>query len=93
MNKLLRDAGLIQKYALPMAGVFLIGDLCRLFGEENTVALYRRIRTLEDGGIISRFLRGIYGTAGFRPETLAVRIIENSYISLGTVLAKELMIG
>jgi hypothetical protein len=76
-----------------MSGVFFIGDLSRLFGETNSVSLFRRIRNLEDAAIISRFSRGIYITAGFRAETLAARIIEKSYLSLGTVLAKELMIG
>jgi hypothetical protein len=93
MNKSLKYAGLIQKYAVAMAGVFFIGDLCRLFGIENGVELYRRIRDLEEGGIVFRFSRGIYVTAGFHPETLAARIIEKSYLSLGTVLSKELMIG
>jgi hypothetical protein len=93
MNKSLIDAGLIQKYARPMSGVFFIGDLSRLFGETNSVSLFRRIRNLEDAAIISRFSRGIYTTIGFRAETLTARIIENSYLSFGTILAKELMIG
>lgn len=76
-----------------MAGVFATGDLSRLFHEDNGVALFRRIRTLEEAGIVSRFLRGIYVTPGFVPENLAARIIENSYLSLGTILASELMIG
>jgi hypothetical protein len=93
MNKLLKDAGLIQKFTGPMAGVFSIGDLSRLFGERDTVLLHRRIRTLEEGGIITRFVRGFYTTKGFSRESLAARIIERSYVSLGTILAKELMIG
>lgn len=93
MNRSLIDAGLIQKYTLSMSGIFSIGDLSRLFGESNSVSLFRRIHNLEEAGIIFRFSRGIYVTAGFRPETLAARIIENSYLSLGTILAKELMIG
>jgi len=93
MKKLLRDSGLIQKYTLPMSGVFFLGDLYRLFNENNSVMLFRRIRDLEEGNIISRFSRGIYITPGFSPETLAARIIEKSYLSLGTILSEELMIG
>jgi hypothetical protein len=93
MNISLLDAGLIQKYTIPMSGVFFIGDLYRLFGEDNSVALFRRIRNLEEASIISRFSRGIYVTAVFNPDTLAARIIEKSYLSLGTILAKEFMIG
>ena len=91
MKKLLRDSGLIQKYTLPMSGVFFLGDLYRLFNENNSVMLFRRIRDLEEGNIISRFSRGIYITPGFSPETLAARIIEKSYLSLGTILSEELM--
>ena len=93
MNKSLKDAGLIQKYTGQMAGVFSVGDLRQLFGEGNDVLLYRRIRTLEDAGIINRFVRGVYVTPGFAPETLAARIVDKSYLSMGTILAKELMIG
>ena len=93
MKNALKDAALISKYAMPMSGVFSVGDLKRLFGESSAGMLHRRIRRLEDGGIISRFMRGMYVTNGFSGVHLAARIIEKSYISMGTVLAREMMTG
>ena len=93
MNKLLRDVKLIIKYSPEMGGVFSTGDLRRLFGQDKPILLYRRIRILEEGGILERFSRGFYVTSGFNREILSARINPDSYLSLGTVLAKELMIG
>lgn len=93
MNKLLKDVKLMNKYSGEMGGVFSKGDLQRLFGQNKPVLLYRRIRILEEAGILSRFSRGFYVTPGFNPELLSTRINPDSYISLGTLLAKKLMIG
>lgn len=93
MNKLLRDVKLINKYSQEMGGVFSTGDLHRLFGQDTPVLLYRRIRTLEGAGILTRFSRGFYVTTDFNREALCGRVNTNSYISFGTILAKELMIG
>ena len=93
MNKLLRDVKLINKYSQEMGGVFSTGDLHRLFGQDTPVLLYRRIRTLEGADILTRFSRGFYVTNDFNRETLCGRVNSNSYISFGTILARELMIG
>lgn len=93
MNTAIKDSGLVQKYAAKMHGVFSVGDLRNLIGEDNKVMLHRRIGVLTEGEILVRFSRGIYVASGYSPEVLSARIIESSYISLGSVLAKELMIG
>jgi len=93
MNKLLRDVQLLNKYSQEMGGVFSTGDLYRLFGQNTPVLLYRRIRTLESAGILTRFTRGFYVTTDFNREVLCGRINTNSYISFGSILSKELMIG
>jgi len=93
MNALLKDVGLINKYDTMMNGVFSTGDLLRLFGQNTPVLLYRRIRILEEAGILTRFSRGFYVTANFSSEVLCGRINPESYISLGTILAKALLIG
>jgi len=93
MKTALRDAILVQKYAAAMSGVFSSGDLRRLFGEDTPVVLHRRICALVEGEVLTRFCRGVYVTPGFVPDVLAARVIEESYLSLGTVLARELMIG
>jgi predicted transcriptional regulator of viral defense system len=93
MNKSLKDAELLRKYSSRMGGTFSTVDLRNLFGEQNQIMLHRRICTLAEAGILTRFCRGIYVLDGFSPEVLASRTIEESYLSLGTVLAKEMMIG
>jgi hypothetical protein len=93
MNRIIKDMHLVQKYSQKMSGVFSIGDLRQLFGENNPIMQYRRINALVESNILARFIRGIYTTPGFNKEVIAARIIENSYLSLGTILAKELMIG
>ncbi len=93
MNKSLGDAELVRKYSARMGGVFSTADLGNLFAEQNQVLLHRRIGILREAGILRRFCRGAYVTPEFRPEVLASRIVEESYLSLGTVLAREMMVG
>ncbi len=93
MNKLLKDVKLIEKYSGEMGGVFSTGDLERLFGQNQKVLLYRRLKVLEEAKILTRFSRGFYVTSDFNSSLLSSRINTNSYISLGTVLAKHLIIG
>lgn len=93
MNKSLADAELVRKYSSRMRGIFSTADLGNLFAEGNRVLLHRRIAVLTEAGVLTRFCRGIYVTAGFSPEALAGRIVEECYVSLGTVLAREMMIG
>jgi predicted transcriptional regulator of viral defense system len=93
MNSALRDYRLLQKWAAQMGGVFSTSDLVNLFNESNPVALDRRICRLEEGGVLTRFIRGFYTTGDFDAEVLSARLCSNSYVSLGTVLAMELIIG
>ena len=93
MNKALQDYKSLQKWSVQMGGVYSISDLTNLFNEGNPVALNRRIRRLEENGVLRRFVRGYYVTESFDPRVLSVRLNPNSYISLGTVLAEELIIG
>lgn len=93
MNQALSDANLVRTYAEPMQGVFATADLRRLFNLDNRVLLHRRIGRLTEAGILSRFCRGVYVSPGFSPEALAARVNAESYLSFGTVLAKELVIG
>ena len=48
---------------------------------------------LETHGVLRRFVRGWYVTEGFDLAILSQSIALNSYISFGTVLARELLIG
>lgn len=84
---------LIQKVAPVIGGVFSINDLRNLFNQTNDVLLHREIKNLENENILTRFRKGFYVTEKFNPELLASRIYPDSYISCGTVLAKQLIIG
>lgn len=89
----LKNYTLLQKWASEVRGVFTINDLRNLFNQPNDVLLYRQIRTFEKEGILSRFKKGFYITDSFDPEILTCRMYHDAYISLGTVLAKQLLIG
>jgi hypothetical protein len=93
MNRALNDANLVRKYAPSMGGVFSTGDLCALLDEATPVLLHRRVNALVEGAVVARFSRGVYVSPDFDPGVLASRIIDRCYLSLGTVLARELMIG
>lgn len=93
MNELIKDIKLIEKYSGEMSGVFSIRDLESLLGQKQKVILYRRLSVLEKEGILTRFTRGYYTTPQFDKEVLTSRVNGNCYLSLGTVLAKYLLIG
>jgi hypothetical protein len=93
MNSGARDYRLLERWAPKMGGVWSTSDLRSLFDESNGVVLKRRADRLAGEGALSRFSRGFYTTPGFDPDTLAARLNPRSYLSLGTVLARELMIG
>jgi len=93
MKKALQDFRLLQKWSPKMGGVFSASDLATLFNESNPVVLNRRIGYLEKQRVLSRFIRGYYTAGDFDAEVLSARLNKNSYISLGTVLAQELIIG
>ena len=89
----LKNAALLRSYSQEMGGVFSTQDIRALFGQDNAVQLHRDLSSLIDSGHLSRFCKGFYTTPGYVPEVLAMLIIPESYLSLGTILAKELMIG
>jgi hypothetical protein len=89
----INDSLLIAKWAPALNGVFTVFDLKNLLNETNSVVFYRRINTLIQTGILRQFTRGIFITSDFNKETLAMKINEKSYISLGSALSKALLIG
>ena len=53
----------------------------------------RRVQALEETGVLRRFCRGWYVAEEFDLPTLSQRIAPHSYVSFGTVLARELLVG
>jgi hypothetical protein len=93
MNSSLKNLVLLEKWAAQMGGVFSVSDLKNLFNENNPVLLYRQIKSLVDNNVLKRFKKEFYVTNTFNAEVLAQKLYPDSYISLGTVLAKNLLIG
>ena len=76
-----------------MGGVFSLSDLKNLLNETNPLVLHRRINTLLRNKVLLRFKRGFYLAQTYNLEVLSQRIYPDSYISLGNVLARHLVIG
>lgn len=87
------DAGEIERVNGAQRGVFSKADLQTLLAEPHPAAFARRFRALETNGVLRRFCRGFYVTESFDLPTLSQRIAPDSYVSFGTVLARELLIG
>jgi len=87
------DARAIQRLATRQRGVLSKSDLQSLFAEPHSAAFVRRVRALEEIEVIRRFCRGWYVTESFDLPTLSQRLAPHSYVSFGTILARELLIG
>jgi hypothetical protein len=93
MKNLLDDAEKINSFTPDLHGVFTLPDLKNLFSEPRDNLFYRRLKALEKAGRIQRVVRGIYTSPVFDMQNLSQKVIPDSYLSLGTVLAESLMIG
>ncbi len=92
--KLAKDIRAIEAMGPAQRGVFSKGDLQTLLGEKHPSAFVRRVRALQDQDVLKRFVRGWYVLpASFDLATLSQRLGPDSYISLGTALAKQLIVG
>src|SRR4030042_4569708 len=83
----------IQKISEDLQGVFKLSDLQILLKSENLATMHNRIGALERIGILKRFCRGIYITRDFSKDMLSSTINPLAYISMGTILAKNGLIG
>jgi len=83
----------IEELAPGLKGVLSVSDLKNLIGPCNDRMFYRVLTQLSEAGIMSSFCRGFYVTPGFDIQVLSQRICADSYISFGSVLAKNLIIG
>lgn len=88
-----KDYNLVQTYAPKLRGVFTTTDLSNLLNAPNKVQLYRKISQLENCNLLQKFCRGIFTSGSVPLAVISQRICPKSYISLGNVLAQNLMIG
>jgi len=91
--KAVADAQLVRYLGADQGGVYSKADLQTTFGEPHPAAFVRRVQRLLDHGILRRFCRGWYIGETFDLPTLSQRLAPESYISFGTVLAREFIIG
>jgi hypothetical protein len=83
----------IQRWAGELEGVFTLPDLRVALGDRTEAALYKRLNSLVDAGILIKVKRGIYATPEASLEAISCRIEPAAYISTGTILAQCAAIG
>ena len=87
------DANKIARWSDNLNGVFTMSDLKVLFGERTEAALYKKLTGFVNEGLLVKVLRGVYATPDTSLEVISNRINSDSYISTGTVLAQNTIIG
>ena len=87
------DASAVARIASAQHGVLSKADLQTLLAERHPAAFTRRVKALERDNVLARFCRGIYVHDPFDLPTLSQRLAPDSYVSFGTVLARDLLIG
>ena len=93
MDTILRINQKLQEFSVPQGGVFSLGDLKNLINPRNKAVFYRILSQLSEASFLKQFCRNFYITKVFDIQVLSQRICPDSYISFGTVLAKNLIIG
>jgi predicted transcriptional regulator of viral defense system len=93
MKKIIYSSDLIRKNSADMGGVLTTADLAILLGISEKSLLPRRIRQLEEAGVLRRFAKGFYICESFDLVSLALRMYPDSYLSLESVLAEHLVIN
>lgn len=76
-----------------LGGVFTIADLKVALDENAEATLYRIVAEMVRTGILIKVKRGMYATPGASLTTISSRIAPKSYLSTGTVLARDAVIG
>ena len=83
----------IEELAPDMGGVFLTSDLKSIFRNQSPSNFFNLLKSLQNFGVISRFVKGVYIYEIFDSEMLSAKIEPSAYISMGTILSKNGLIG
>lgn len=83
----------IQKIGPTLGGVFSYGDLFNLIGGGSAQKNQRTIKRLIREGALFKIRRGLYAAKNPDLWVLGCRIKENAYVSMDSVLSKNLLIG
>ena len=87
------DTQKILQWSRDLDGVFSMSDLKVLFGEVTESALYKKLNSLIEEKFLVKVIRGLYATPEASLEVISNRLNPSSYISMGTILAKNIIIG
>lgn len=83
----------IGRMGSAQGGVFSLSDLQNLLKIKSRDSFYRTVKGLCASGVLVRFSRGFYVTESFSCRVLSQRICPESYISFGTVMADNMLVG
>lgn len=83
----------LMSVAKELDGVFTLSDFRILYPEDSAATRFRKLEELIDAGELVRIKRGIYARPDADLRRASQRIAPESYLSLGTVLADEGLIG
>jgi hypothetical protein len=76
-----------------MDGVFTLADFRVLYGSDSAATRFRKLEDLVEAGELLRVKKGLYARPDADLRRISQRIAPDSYLSLGTVLAAEGLIG
>lgn len=83
----------ILKFAKDLEGVFTLPDLKVILDEQTEITFFRAVRKLVESGDLIKIKRGFYAAPDASLAAISCRIEPTSYISTGTVLAQNALIG
>jgi len=87
------DVNKISTWAGELRNVFTMSDLKVLFGNQTEAALYKKLNGFVREGMLIKVMRGIYATPDAALDEISNRINPDAYISTGTVLSRNMVIG
>jgi len=74
-------------------GVFTLADFRVLYSRDSAPTRFRKLEKLVEAGELFRVKKGVYARPDADLRVVSQRIAPDSYLSLGTVLAEEGLIG
>jgi hypothetical protein len=94
MNKLTYESiATLTTLSPKMGGVFSTADLQSILNTKEKASFFYTLSRLQDLKVITRFTKGIYITKDYSPRMLSARIDPDAYISMGSVLAQNGVLG
>lgn len=84
---------IIKRWTEELDGVFTLADLKVALDVDSEATLFRSLADLTDRGTLVKVKRGIYAVPQASLEVISSRIEPQAYVSTGTVLARNAIIG